>query len=196
MADQLCSPEDLASLLESDLDAYKANMLVECATAVVQSVTGRPPQRIVEVEDDEVVDLMGTTAAWLHLPQRPVTAVTSLTIDDGEELVAGTDFKRFGSRLWRACGWATCWTEPSTIAVTYTHGYPEGHQGLQLARSATISLIKGAYGNPGGATQVRIDDYSAMYSALSAQMDASEFLQAALRRQYGSGVGMAAVGGI
>lgn len=196
MADQLCAPEDLASLLESDLDAYKANMLVECATAVVQSVTGRPPQRIVQVVDDVVDDLMGTTAAWLQLPQRPVTEVSSLTIDDGDELVAGTDYKRFGSRLWRACGWAECWTEPSTIAVTYTHGYADGDQMLQLGRSAVISLIKGVYGNPGGTTQVRIDDYSAMYSALSAQMDASPFLVAALRRQYGSGVSLASVGGI
>lgn len=194
MADQLCAPEDLASLLESDLDAYKTNMLVECATAVVQSVTGRPPQRIVEVTDDEIT-LMGTTAAWLVLPQRPVTEVASVVLDD-EELTEGTDFKRFGARLWRACGWATCWTEPSTVVITNTHGYPTGDQGLQLGRSAVISLIKGVYGNPGGTTQVRIDDYSAMYSALSAQMDASPFLVAALRRQYGSGVGLAAVGGM
>jgi hypothetical protein len=196
MADQLCAPEDLASLLEMDLDAYKATMLVEAGTAVVQATVGRPPQRIVEVTDDEVT-LMGTTAAWLHLPQRPVSAVSSVNIDDADDdLVEGTDFKRFGSRLWRACGWAICWTEPSTVVVTYTHGYPEGDQGLQLARGAVIALIKGVYDNPTGATQVRIDDYSAAYAALSAQMDASPFLAANLRRQYGAGVGLAAVGGI
>lgn len=196
MADQLCEPEDLAALLESDLDAYKAIMLVEAGTAVVQATTGRPPQRILEVADDEIT-LMGTTAAWLHLPQRPVSAVASVNIDDADDdLVEGTDFKRFGSRLWRSCGWATCWTEPSTIAVVYTHGHPTGDQGLQLARSAVISLIRGVYDNPGGAQRVAIDDYSAAYAAMSAQMDASPFLQEALRRQYGAGAGLVAVGGI
>src|SRR5687768_12843765 len=154
MADQLCAPEDLASLLEMDLDAYKAIMLVEAGTAVVQATAGRPPQRIVEVVDDEFTDLMGTTASWLWLPQRPVTSVEALTIDDGDELVEGTDFKRFGSRLWRRCGWASCAYEPSTIAGTYTHGYPPGDQGLQLGRSAVISLIKDVYDNPTGAQRV------------------------------------------
>lgn len=194
MADQLCDPEDLASMLEMDLKAYKAIMLVEAGTAVVQATTGRPPQRIVEVEDDEAT-LMGTTAAWLHLPQRPVSEVTTVVLDE-EELTVGTDFKWFGSRLWRACGWATCWTEPSTVVVTYTHGYPTGDQGLQLGRGAVIALIKGVYDNPTGSTRVAIDDYSAAYGALSAQMDASPFLAANLRRQYGAGVGLASVGGI
>lgn len=195
MADQLCAPEDLASILESDLDAYKAIMLVEAGTAVVQATTGRPPQRILEVVDDPF-ELMGTTAAWLHLPQRPVSEVTTVTIDGGDDLVEGTDFKRFGSRLWRACGWATCWTEPSTIAGVYTHGHPTGDQGLELGRSAVISLIRGVYDNPGGAQRVAIDDYSASFAAMSAQMDASPFLQAALRRQYGAGAALVPVGGI
>ena len=46
VADQLCEPEDLASLLEMDLDSYKANMLVECATAVVQAVLADPAEVI------------------------------------------------------------------------------------------------------------------------------------------------------
>lgn len=194
MADQLCAPEDLASMLEMDLDAYKAIMLVEAGTAVVQATAGRPPQRIVEVVDDEIT-LMGTTAAWLQIPQRPVSEITSVTLDD-EELTAGTDFKAFGSRLWRGCGWSTCWTEPSTVVVVCTHGYPDGDQGLQLARGAVLALIKGVYDNPTGSTRVAIDDYSAAYGALSAQMDASPFLAANIRRQYGAGAGLVPVGGI
>jgi hypothetical protein len=196
MADQLCAPEDLASMLEMDLDAYKAIMLVEAGTAVVQATAGRPPQRIVEVLNDEFTDLMGTTASWLWLPQRPVSEVSSLTIDGGDELVEGTDYKRFGSRLWRRCGWAACAYEPSTIAGVYSHGYPEGDQGLELACGAVIGLIKGVYDNPTGSTRVAIDDYSAAYGALSAQMDASPFLAANIRRQYGAGAGLVPVGGI
>lgn len=195
MADQLCEPEDLAALLEMDLDAYKAIMLVEAGTAVVQATAGRPPQRIVLVEDD-TFELMGTTSSWLVLPQRPVSDVSTVTIDDGDELELGTDFKRFGSRLWRSCGWAPCAYEPSTVAGVYTHGYAEGDQGLQLGRGAVLALIRGVYDNPTGSTRVAIDDYSAAYAALSAQMDASPALAAAIRSQYGTGAGLVAVGGI
>lgn len=187
----LCEPEDLASLLEQDLDAYKAIMLVECATAVVQSTCGQPPQRLVAVEADEV-ELVGLPGAWLDLPQRPVTAVASVDLD-GDALTAGTGFKVFGSRLWRPTGWITTWGEPTAVTVTYDHGYPDGHQSLQLARSAVLSLLKGVYGNPEGAVRVTIDDYSAAYESLSAQMDASEFLARRLRAQYGRPAGMVRV---
>lgn len=187
MADQLCAPEDLASLLEQDLDAYKAIMLVECATAVVQATCDQPPQRLIAVEDDEI-ELPGAASGWLALPQRPVTAVTSVEVD-GEALTVGTDCRLVGSRLWRNVGWASCAWEPTTVTVVYDHGYADGHQLLQLARSATLSLIKGVYGNPGGATRLAIDDYSEAFEAMSAQMDASEFLVRRLQRQYGRPAG-------
>ncbi len=188
MADQLCAPEDLAALLEQDLDAYKAIMLVECATAIVQATCDQPPQRLVAVEDD-TFDLVGMPGAWLDLPQRPVTAVATVEVD-GEALTVDTDYKVFGSRLWRASGWATCSWEPTKVTGEYDHGYADGHQMLQLARSAVLSLIKGVYGNPGGATRLAIDDYSEAFEALNAQMDASEFLAKRLRSQYGRPAGM------
>ncbi len=187
MADQLCEPEDLASLLEQDLDAYKAVMLVECSTAVVQATCDQPPQRLVEVEDD-TFELVGSASVWLDLPQRPVTAVEDVTID-GEDLTVDTDYKVFGSRLWRSTGWTTCVGVPTLVAGTYSHGYAAGHQSLQLARSAVLSLIKGVYGNPGGAVRLTIDDYSEAFEALSAQMDASPFLERRLKKQYGRPAG-------
>lgn len=193
MADMLCEPEDLASLLEQDLDAYKATMLVECATAVVQATCDQPPQRLIAVEDDEIT-LPAPYGWWLDLPQRPVTAVTSVELD-GEALTVSTDYKLVGSRLWRSDGWLTVSaTEPIEVTVTYDHGYPDGHQLLQLARAATLSLIKGVYGNPEGAVRVAIDDYSAAYEALSAQMDSSPFLAKSLQRQYGRPAGTVRVG--
>lgn len=183
MADMLCAPEDVASLLEQDLDAYKTIMLVEAATAVVQEAAGRPPQRIVEVEDDPF-ELLGDIGSWISLPQRPVQSIASLELD-GETLTEGEDFQRFGARLWRECGWQPKRWTPSKIAGVYTHGYPEGDQRLQLARAAVLSLVRGVYGNPEGAIAVRIDDYSASYAKFSASMDATEYLQKALQRQYG-----------
>lgn len=193
MADRLCTPEDLASLLEKDLDAYKAIMLVECATAVVQEAAGG--QRLVLVEDDPG-EQIGTTDYWLMLPQRPVSAIEDVEID-GEALTLGTDYKRFGSKLWRSCGWATCWSEPSTITYVYTHGYdvsdPDATnwpQDVQLARNATLSLIRALFDNPTGANREAIDDYSVAYEAMTAAMEASPNLRASLQRKYGLPAGM------
>jgi hypothetical protein len=187
MADTLATPEDLASLLQQDLDRATATLLLECATAVIQSpaVTG---QRIVQVVDDTVtLDLDGYDGGpYLPLPERPVTAVSGVSI--GTTVV--TDFKTQLSRgrLWRAWGWRSTLVfypdQPSTVTVTYTHGYPTGHQRLQLARSAALSLAASPYTNPDGAVQVRIDDYAATYDAMAQRMAASPFLVGALKRQY------------
>lgn len=220
MADQLATPGDLASLLErSDLDLAKATMLVEIATAIVQEVAGG--QRIVQVVDD-VATIIGVADSWLDLPQRPVTAVTSVVLD-GTALTVDTDYKVFGNRLWRTVGWQTrvgwygtdygwsdSWSgptyygppqplllgppEPSKVVVTNTHGYPAGHQGLQLARGAVISMISGVYGNPTGATRESIDDYSVAYDRMTVQMETAPHLKAALRRQYGRRAGLVRLG--
>jgi len=186
MADQLATPSDLASLLQQDLDASTANLVIECATAVVQAVTG---QRIVQVVNDTMtLDLDGYDGGvYLTLPERPVTAVGTVQIGS----TAVTDFSSQLSRgrLWRAYGWRSTlvayFDQPNTVTIVNTHGYPAGHQRLQLARSAVLSLAKGAYANPSGAVREAIDDYQVAYEAMAAQLDASEFLVAALRKQYG-----------
>lgn len=189
-ADQLAAPTDLASALQQDLDASTANLLIECATAVVQAVAG---QRILQVVNDTVTLDLDEYDGGLHLslPERPVTAVGAVLI--GATTVTDFTSQLRSGRLWRAGGWRSTLVayagQPSTVTVTYTHGYPPGHQRLQLARSAVLSLARGAYARPDGATQVRIDDFSAMYEAMSAQMEASEALQRQLRRQYGRPAG-------
>lgn len=192
MADMLCAPEDVASLLERDLDAYKTTMLVEAATAVVQEACDRPPQRLVLVEDAELV-LLGGLGSWLELPQRPVQSIASLTFD-GDALTEDEDYQRFGSRLWRECGWQAELHKPSKVETVVTHGYPDGSQELQLARSAVLSLIRGVYGNPSGAISIRIDDYSASYGKFSVLMETSEYLRTALQRQYGRRSGLVRLG--
>jgi hypothetical protein len=183
--DQLATVADLQSLLGYTVDTDKATVLIECATAVVQAVA---QQRIVQVVDDvQTIDLdEHDEGLYLYLPERPVTAVSAAVI--GATPVTDYTQQLTRNRLWRAYGWRSTLIryvpQPSQVTITYTHGYPAGHQRLQLARSAVLSLIKGVYGNATGATRVAIDDYSAMYEALSAQMDASEFLQKVLRRQY------------
>jgi hypothetical protein len=193
MADQLCTPSDLASWLQRDLDASTATLLVECATAVVQEAAGN--QRIVQVVDD-TAELIGLSDAWLDLPQIPATAVSAVTLD-GNAVVAGalttaTNYNRFGSRLRRQNGWQTYCGIPSEVVVTYTHGYATGSQNLQLARKASLELAAVPYANPDGAASVKIDDYAAMYDAMSREMTTA--LRSALRRKYGRRAGLVRIG--
>lgn len=184
MADKFATPEDLASLLQMDLDASTATLVLELATAIVQAEVG---QRIVQVDDDEMVlDLDGYDGGvYLNLPERPVTEVGTVLVGD----VAVTDFTAQLSRgrLWRADGWRSTlvayFNQPSRVTVTNTHGYPAGHQKLQLARSVALSLAKGFYANPSGVVREAIDDYQVAYEEMSSQL--TGFMSAALRKQYG-----------
>lgn len=215
-ADLLATPSDLASLLqvaEADLNTASATLVLECATSVVQEAAGN--QRIVQVVDD-TVEMIGSTDSWLWLPQRPVTAVTSVTMDGA----ALTDWTKHGSRgrLYRADGWQAdpspnAWpgmwpqrsgpwgpfpygypqADPSVLVIVYTHGYAPGDQGLQLARRMTLSIAALAYANPDGADSVKIDDFAATYNMMSGAV--TDPMRAALRRKYGRPAGLVRIGG-
>lgn len=188
MADMLAAPEDLAFLHQiptEDLNADSAILLIETATAVVQAATG---QRLILVEDDEeVADLDEYDGGvWLELRQRPVVSVSEVKV--GSAVVTDFTSSLSRGRLWRHCGWRSqlvrWFDQPSTVTVTYTHGYPAGDQKLQLARSAVLALVGGLYDNPSGASSVRIDDYAATYAAMERQLAASPDLMSLLRKQY------------
>lgn len=156
MADLLATPGDLRTLLEEDaasLPDPKALLLLELATAEVQAAAG---QRLVQVTDAELT-IMGTADAWLTLPERPVTAVSEVSIDGGDPL---DDFKRFGARLWRRSGWATCAYEPSTVTMVVSHGHALEDQRLVPARKVALGLAANLFANPvASSTGLSIDDY-------------------------------------
>ena len=214
MADQLASPQDLASALgRDDIDLSKATLLVECATAVVQEIAR---QRIVQVVND-VTSIIGTGDAWLQLPQIPVTSVGTVVLD-GITLTLNTDYKVFGNRLFKVSGWQTNWgwpidwplqiwgpngspynwtgslSQPSLVQVTNTHGYAAGVQDLQLGRAAVLSICCTAYGNPAGLKAESIDDYAATFGVLTGVLDASGPLKAAIARKYGRRAGLVRIG--
>lgn len=184
MADQLATPADLASLLQRNLDASTANMLLELATAKVQRAAGG--QRILDVTDTAVIDVpAGDCEPYLELPQLPVRSVATVKLN-GTTLTVTTDYKVSGQKLWRRVGWSRLW-DPSQVIVTYTHGYPAGSQWLQLAREATLSLAAMGYGNPTGATSEAIDDYRVTYAQADARMQLSEHAADAIAAAYGTG---------
>lgn len=210
MADQLATPSDLAAALQQNVDTATATLWTECATAVVQAAAGG--QRIVQVVADTAT-ITGSTSSWLDLPQIPVTAVISVTLDGGVLTVGAagsgcSTYRVHGNRLWRADGWQTYnavnpvwnvnprWStwpaagEPSQVVVVNTHGYPPGAQELQLGRSAVLGMSKAVYTNIGGVSSEKIDDYSVVYAEMQAYMDANDNLRNALYRQYGRRSGL------
>ena len=213
MADQLATSADLNALLQTTVDSTLATLLLECATGVVQDACGG--QRIIQAVGD-VEPVIGTTDNWLDLPQIPVTAVTSV-VQDGTTLTVNTDYKVFGNRLWRKFGWQTNYgwpydgaysywggypppsiisgypyQEPSGIVVTYTHGIPSGDQRLQFARAVTLSLAATTLANPDGAQSVRIDDYSASFTAMQNML--TDAMRRRLRKTYGRRAALVRVG--
>lgn len=195
MADQLATPEQLASALQRDLDTATANVWLNAATAVVQEATG---QRIVRVTDDAIT-LTGTTSSWLRLPQLPVVSVASVQLD-GTAVTAGAagsgamTYRLRGSRLWRGCGWQTYCGEPSDVAVVYTHGLLDTDQRIEFARGTVIGLARTPYDNPSAVSREQIDDYSVAYQVTAAAMEASRHLRRALRRQYGHRAALTPIG--
>ena len=185
----LATTQDLDDLLGESVPLATATLLIELATAAVQEAAG---QRLVAVAAD-VADLMGTTERWLKLPERPVTDVTSVTID-GE---AVTDFKRFGARLWREKCWSDAAYEPSEVQVTYDHGWAADDQSLGLARSITLMLAAQSYADPDGSSGgMSIDDYQEQRSRTSESLlnHIPVRIQRSLRRAYGGGGGLVRVG--
>lgn len=190
MADMLASDEDLASLLQRDLDESSAILAIEICTAVVQAATG-DGQRILLVEDDEE-EIWGGTASVLRLPQRPIVSVTSVTYA-GEELTEGTasgTWRRSKYGIWRDLGWTEAACEPSPVTVVYSHGYdPAGtekdKQALQLARGFVLDLARSLFTNPDGTIREQIDDYAVAYAEATARLDAAPAAKTLLRKQYG-----------
>lgn len=197
MGDLLASAGALRTLPNETLAALnddQANLVLEMATSAVQAATGG--QFLVPWEND-AVELMGTTDPWFSLPQRPVTSVTSVAVD-GTALTVGMDYKRFGARLWRRDGWATCPSEPSVVAVTYSHGFPAGDQRLQYPRSIALALAAQIGSDPTGkVTGFSIDDYREQYAQGGGEALAGlipEIARRSLRRQYGRRGGLVRIG--
>lgn len=172
---------DLAVLLKrtfTEAEKDQAEQLLAGATARIRAITD---QWITEVVNDVwITDAPRDRVLWL--PQRPVTAVSSVKVDG----VTVTDWRLRGSRLIRAAAWAgTCdFDVPPEVEVTYTHGIPAGNEKLDLAKDACLAFAAEARSNPDGLKSERIDDYARAFGdgAGSPRWAGTE---KALRDQYG-----------
>lgn len=104
---------------------------------------------------------------WLELPQRPVTAVSSVQVN-GQDVA---EWKQVGDRLYRPYGWA--WPSVdvipplapfgvlSTVTVTYDAGYATVPPVIAMV---CINAAMRAFDNPTGVLRESIDDYTRDYS--------------------------------
>lgn len=175
------SPDDLAALLKKPFTAQEreqALRLLAGATARIRAVTD---QWISEVEGDVwVTDAPADRVLWL--PQRPVSTVTQVLVDG----VAVTDWRLRGSRLVRSCAWWDGCGPVPELQVTYTHGYKDGDERLDLAVDACMAFAAAARSNPDGLKSESIDDYTRAFSVGSGGSDSQwAGTEKALRAAYG-----------
>lgn len=165
---------ELEDWLGYSLDASetdRATLFVEVATGTIQAYTR---QTISEVSAD-AIELRGTWEHVLELPERPVTAVTSVTVDGvaqtvtDDYLVVRNELRRPNAEYhnWQMPSndfypfTKTGWGGPSAVvAVTYTHGFatiPDEVKGMCL------SLAARAFTNPEMAAMRIVDAQTFQY---------------------------------
>lgn len=158
---QLADIDDLALFLDQDLSGSgeaRALFMLTMASAAVRVYTG---QQIEKVEDD-AVDLIGTYADYLQLPQRPVLSVASVAVNipgfPAQALPGATFYVDPRGRLFYSPNAlangpdmefpAGYFGGPlSTVHVVYTHGYDTIPDEVIMA----TCMIAGRLLRPGGA---------------------------------------------
>ncbi|MCM2580449.1 hypothetical protein [Streptomyces meridianus] len=118
------TPEELRLHLRLDtIDQAVAAEVIEGAETVIRGELG---QTIDPVSGDVAV-LVGTGSTVLLLPEMPTSAVTTVTVDGGQPLTEGTDYRwnRYGilTRLAADSCPSGVWETDTNVAVTYDHGY-------------------------------------------------------------------------
>ena len=148
------TPEQLAGHLQVDLDRYTAEQALDRATARIQALTGQQFEAV--AGDVHTATVRGDD---LLLPQRPVTAVTTvayryLTTLTEQILTEDVDWHLDGSRI----AWLGTRDWPARITVTYDHGYATIPQDVV---DACLEIATELYANPERLTTEAVDDYRA-----------------------------------
>ncbi|WP_030744456.1 hypothetical protein [Streptomyces sp. NRRL F-5135] len=154
MADAWATPEDLRVHLR--LAAIDEDQAAAVIAAAEQTVRDGLEQQIDPVAGD-IVHLVGNGRTLLHLPERPVTAVTSVT-SNGDVLEPGAwRHNRYG-QLTRLDG---CWPLDAEVTVVYDHGYVPIPATL---RQTCIQVASRAWVNPSeGIAAESLGDRSVTY---------------------------------
>jgi hypothetical protein len=119
---------------ETTLDTERMTLLLDLASGVIRRFTG---QHLDLVEGDQV-EFGPTTRTTLFLPERPVNAISEVTVD----AVATDDFD------WTR--WGTIENVPSGewsagAIVTYDHGYEPDSDELSAVKAVCLGMATRAF---------------------------------------------------
>ncbi len=156
---------ELGSYLDRDLlaEAARAQLLLDSATDVIKSETGQVIGRV----DNDIVVLNGDGEEAVYLPERPVTALLEVKVNDVVVAVDKYQWTREGTLTKTNDRWPTT---RQSIAVRYNHGFdpiPAIVKGVCLQAAAR------AYTNPAGHTSETIGPQTQNYSKVDSRAGAS-----------------------
>lgn len=183
----LASTADLSARgIDTDGNATLVATMLGVASSLVREASGSPV-----AQHTATITFHATEPGeWLDLPVKPVTAVTSVMLDE----VVVTGWKLVNGDLWRREGWYTC--EPVEVDVTLTCGLPEVPP--HIVQLVCDLAILGMNTATAGALDPRviaerIDDYSVTFAqgaaTVASAMTIPKATRVALRAQFGRGVG-------
>ncbi len=183
MAD-LVTATELAAYLQRDLDTSSATQAVAQASAIVRAWT----RQNIDQQTYTGVKLPIESYDWswgVQLPQRPVTAVSSVAVN-GTTYVLGTDYAWNGFSPWIRLSQITrssaSFQDDPVATVTYTAGYATVPDEVKSVVCAVAGRI---YDNPTGLRTYAIDDHSETYAGADDQLAGMALLapeQAILKR--------------
>lgn len=201
---QFATSDEFAIRIGLDLtddEAIRADALLARASGLIQ---GEAKQTIVLVEDD-VLTMPGTTDERVTLPERPVIAVASVTLDD-VALTEGASWYLDRNTLVRRSGLSMLpgglldedftrgFGSPTrTLAVTYTHGYPADDL-PPIVKGICLEAAVRVWVNPGAAVYEAVGDTSTRYDSPGGLLlTANEARQ--LHRLFGNAARSITIGG-
>lgn len=147
-------PSDLSTWVGYDVPVDRATLMIEAAQASVVTAAGVP----IAEQADDVVTLDGNGARVLLLPAWPVTAVTTVEVDD--DPVTDFTWTRTGE-LRRTGGWAA----RTVVVVTYTHGYPETEVPTTI-KGVTLEVAARGLANPQSFRAFQTDGTNAQFAGV------------------------------
>lgn len=176
-----------------DLDPVKADELARAAVVAIEAEVGPVEQRT------STIEVPGVWSHRLKIGRRPLTAVTSATIDGSAIDVDNLTVHRSGVIVRRRIGDTTFigWTDVAgphwggpdvTVGLEIEHGWPRADVPEWLVDLAA-DLARRAATNPTGVTQESVGSYSVSYGDQGAAVRLTRVERMYLRRRFGLGVG-------
>lgn len=185
----LATLADLSARGADVSDPTLVDVMLAVASAVVRGAAQSP---ILSASSTVTLWAFDGGEQFLDLPGKPVTAVSSVTVDGS----AVTDYKLVHGRLWRPGGWSDgC--EPVEVVVSLTHGFASVPEDIkQLVCDLAILGVRTA---PEGARDASVvaesvDDYSVTFadgaSAVASAMTLPALTRVGLRKRFGGGAAL------